>query len=250
MSDPQITTREQWLSARLELLEKEKELTRQRDEVNAARRRLPMVEISKDYSFEGPDGPAGLLDLFDGRSQLLIYHFMFGPDDDEGCPSCSFTIDNVGHLNHLHARDTSFALVSRASLERLEQYRRRMGWTVPWYSSHGSDFNYDFHVTLDASVAPVEYNFKDQAELERQDPAWQGWSGEEMGVSAFLRRGDRVFHTYSAYARGTEILMGTYQWLDLTALGRQEDWELEPRRGDDPFMSWLRRHDQYESTSN
>jgi predicted dithiol-disulfide oxidoreductase (DUF899 family) len=245
MADPQITTREQWLSARLELLEKEKELTRHRDEVNAARRRLPMVEITKDYSFSGPSGSASLLDLFDGRSQLLIYHFMLGPDDEEGCPSCSFTIDNVGHLSHLHARDTSFALVSRAPLEKLEQYRHRMGWTVPWYSSHGSDFNYDFHVSIDASVAPVEYNFKDQAELERLDPAWRGWSGEEQGVSAFLRRGDRVFHTYSAYARGIEMLMGTYLWLDLTARGRREDWELEPRRGDDPFMSWLRRHDQY-----
>jgi predicted dithiol-disulfide oxidoreductase (DUF899 family) len=245
MADPQITAREEWLSARLELLAKEKELTRHRDEVNAARRGLPMVEITKDYSFAGPNGSASLLDLFEGRSQLLIYHFMCGPEDDEGCPSCSFTTDNIGHLRHLHARDTTLALVSRAPLEKLEQYKRRMGWTVPWYSSHSSDFNYDFHVTLDASVAPVEYNFTNQAELERQNPAWRGWSGEEMGVSAFLRRDDRVFHTYSSYARGTEILMGTYQWLDLTARGRQEDWELEPRRGDDPFMSWLRRHDQY-----
>ena len=205
-----------------------------------------MVEITKDYSFDGPRGKAGLLDLFDGRGQLLIYHFMFDPDADEGCHRCSFTIDNVGHLNHLYARDTSFALVSRAPLDKLERYRQRMGWTIPWYSSLGSDFNYDFHVTLDRSVAPVEYNFKDQAELERTNPAWRGWSGEEMGVSAFLRHGDRVFHTYSTYARGTELLMGTYIWLDLTARGRQEDWELEPRRGDDPFMGWLRRHDEYE----
>jgi predicted dithiol-disulfide oxidoreductase (DUF899 family) len=243
--DPQITTREQWLAARLELLAKEKELTRHRDEVSAARRSLPMVEITKDYSFDGPDGTVGLVDLFEGRGQLLIYHFMFEPDADEGCPSCSLTTDNVGHLSHLHARDTSFALVSRAPLDKLERYRQRMGWTVPWYSSHGSDFNYDFHVTLDASVAPVEYNFKDHDELVRMNPAWQGWSGEEQGMSAFLRRGDRVFHTYSAYGRGTEPLMGTYQWLDLTSRGRQEDWELEPRRGDDPSMSWLRRHDRY-----
>ncbi|GAA2431713.1 DUF899 domain-containing protein [Actinomadura vinacea] len=244
--DPQVVTREQWLTARRELLAREKELSRHRDEVSAARRALPMVEITKDYSFEGPHGTVGLPDLFDGRGQLLIYHFMFGPDDDEGCPSCSFTMDNVGHLSHLHARDTSFALVSRAPLDKLERYRRRMGWTLPWYSSHGSDFNYDFHVTIDASVAPVEYNYKDQAELERDDPAWKGWSGEQPGMSAFLRRGDRVFHTYSGYARGIDPLMGTYNWLDLTARGRQEDWEREPRRGDDPAMGWLNRHDQYE----
>jgi len=244
--DPQVTTREQWLTARRELLALEKDLTRHRDEVNAARRALPMVEITKDYSFDGPHGRAGLLDLFDGRSQLLIYHFMFESDADEGCPSCSFTMENVGHLNHLYARDTSFAVVSRAPLHKLEHYRQRMGWTFPWHSSHGSDFNYDFHVTLDASVAPVEYNYKDQAQLERENPDWKGWSGDEHGVSAFLRRGERVFHTYSGYARATEILMGTYNWLDLTARGRQEDWEHQPRRGDDPFMSWLRRHDEYE----
>jgi predicted dithiol-disulfide oxidoreductase (DUF899 family) len=247
MSDPKITTNDQWRAARLELLAKEKELSRHRDEVNAARRALPMVEVTKEYSFVGPQGRVGLMALFDGRDQLLVYHFMFGPDDEEGCPSCSFTIDNVGHLSHLHARNTSLAVVSRAPLEKSEPYRERMGWTVPWYSSLGSDFNYDFHVTLDASVAPVEYNFKDEAELERMNPAWRGWSGEEHGVSAFLRRDDRVFHTYSSYARGTEALMGTYNWLDLTACGRQEDWELDPRRGVDPFMSWLRRHDQYAS---
>ena len=244
--DPQVTTREQWLTARRELLAKEKALARHRDEVSAARRALPMVEITEDYSFDGPHGRASLLDLFDGRSQLLIYHLMFEPDADEACPSCSFTMDNVGHLSHLHARDTSFAAVSRAPLHKLEACRQRMGWTFPWYSSHGSAFNYDFHVTLDASVAPVEYNYRDQAGLERMDPAWKGWSGEEQGVSAFLRHGDRVFHTYSGYARATEILMGTYQWLDFTARGRQEEREQPPRRGDDPIMSWLRRHDDYE----
>jgi len=206
-------------SPRRELLAKEKALARHRDEVSAARRALPMVEITEDYSFDGPHGRASLLDLFDGRSQLLIYHLMFEPDADEACPSCSFTMDNVGHLSHLHARDTSFAAVSRAPLQKLEDYRQRMGWTFPWY--------------------------KDQAELERMDPAWKGWSGEEQGVSAFLRQGERVFHTYSGYARGTEILMGTYQWLDLTARGRQEEHEPPPRRGDDPIMSWLRRHDDY-----
>ena len=244
-SDPQVVTREQWLVARRELLVEEKKLSRHLDEVNAARRALPMVEVTKNYEFDGPDGRVTLPDLFGSDSQLLIYHFMFEPDADEGCPSCSFTMDNVGPLQHLHARDTAFAAVSRAPLPELEQYRRRMGWTFPWYSSHGSDFNYDFHVTLDGGVAPVEYNYKDEAELVTLDPAWRGWSGEEHGVSAFLRQGDRIFHTYSAYARGTESVVGTYHWLDLTARGRQEDWELEPRRGDDPMMSWLRRHDEY-----
>jgi predicted dithiol-disulfide oxidoreductase (DUF899 family) len=243
--DPQITIREQWLAARLALLAKEKELSRHQDEVNAARRALPMVEVTKEYAFDGPHGSAGLLDLFEGRGQLLVYHFMLGPED-VGCRACSFTMDSVGHLEHLHARDTSFAAVSRAPLAKLEDYRERMGWSFPWYSSHGSDFNYDFHVTLDESVTPVEYNYKNLAELERMNPAWKGWSGEEHGASAFLRDGERVFHTYSTYGRGTETLMGTYRWLDLTARGRQEAWEPEPRRGDDPHMRWLRRHDEYE----
>jgi predicted dithiol-disulfide oxidoreductase (DUF899 family) len=254
MTDPAIATHEDWLAARHALLAQEKELTRHRDRVNASRRALPMVEITKHYEFDGPSGTAELSDLFDGRSQLLIYHFMFGPDDAEGCPRCSLTIDNVGHLSHLHARDTTFVLVSRGPLERLERYRERMGWDIPWYSSLGSDFNYDFHATLDASVTPVEYNFKDYDELVAYEPGYAGWSGEEQGMSAFLRQrdsrgtvgsADRVFHTYSAYGRGTEPLIGTYQWLDLTARGRQEEWELEPRRGDDPFMGWLHRHDQY-----
>jgi predicted dithiol-disulfide oxidoreductase (DUF899 family) len=241
MSDPQIVTRPRWRQARLELLEQEKEATRARDRVNAARRALPMVEITKDYTFSGEAGPVGLPDLFDGRSQLLIYHFMFGPADDEGCPRCSFMIDNIGHQSHLHARDTTLALVSRAEPARLQAYRDRMGWTLPWYSSLDSDFNFDFHVSFDEAVQPSEYNFRDRS----ADPAWQGWVGEEQGVSAFLRRGDRVFHTYSGYDRATEILNGTWHWLDLTALGRQEGWEPEPRRGDDEPMGWVQRHDRY-----
>ena len=248
--DPQIVTGERWLEARRELLAREKELSRRHDAISAARRALPMVEITEDYRFEGPAGQVGLIDLFDGRSQLLVYHFMLGPEAEAGCPACSFTMDYVGPLEHLHARDTSFAAVSRGDFATLHRYRERMGWTFPWYSSLGSTFNYDFHVTLDAAVAPVTYNYKDQAELERADPAWRDWSGEEHGVSAFLRRGDRVFHTYSAYARATEILMGAYNWLDLTARGRQEHWEPEPRRGDDPSMSWLRRRDEYTSISD
>ena len=246
MPDPEITTREQWLVARRELLAKEKELTRHRDEVNAARRRLPMVEITKDYAFDGPHGSGTLVDLFDGRSQLVIYHTMFDPDDDEPCPSCSFWLDNVGHLSHLHARDTTFAAVSRAPLEKLEHYKRRMGWTIPWYSSYRSDFNYDFHYSFDPSIVPVEWNYKAFPQLVRENPAWEGYTGSETGVSAFLRHGDRVFHTYSCFARGIDVLNGTYNYLDLTARGRQEDWEQPPGRGDDPSLSWVRTHDEYE----
>jgi predicted dithiol-disulfide oxidoreductase (DUF899 family) len=246
MADPEVTTRDEWLVARRELLAQERELTRHRDAVNEARRRLPMVEITKGYAFDAPHGKAALTDLFEGRSQLLIYHLMFEPDADEPCANCSFWIDNVGRLDHLHARDTTLAAVSRAPLDKLERYRRRMGWTLPWYSSHGSDFNYDFHVTLDSAVAPVTYNYKDLAQLERENPGWRGWSGEEMGISAFLRRGDRVFHTYSCFQRGIDLLNGTYNWLDLTALGRQETWERPAGRGGDEAQSWVRRHDEYE----
>jgi predicted dithiol-disulfide oxidoreductase (DUF899 family) len=242
MDDPPVVSRAEWLTAREELLTAEKEFTRQRDALNAMRRRLPMVELDKNYVFEGQGGPAQLPDLFEGRGQLLIYHFMFHPDWDEGCPSCSLVVDNVGHLAHLHARDTTLALVSRAPLARIEPFRQRMGWTLPWYSSFGSDFNYDFHVTLDQAVAPVEYNYRNLAAL---GPDWQGWSGDMHGISSFLRRGDRVFHTYSAYARGTDLLAGTYNWLDLTARGRQEDWEQPSGRSDGPLMAWLRHHDRY-----
>jgi predicted dithiol-disulfide oxidoreductase (DUF899 family) len=246
MNDPQVVSRDEWLAARKRLLAKEKELTRARDEVNAERRRQPMVEIDKEYLFEGVNGKGSLLDLFEGRDQLLVYHFMWLWDEDQGCPSCSFLVDNIGHLAHLHARNTSLAVVTRAPLAKSEPFRARMGWTMPWYSSYGSDFNYDFHVTIDGSVAPVEYNYKDRAELERSNPAWIGWSGEQPGISAFLRHGDRVFHTYSSYGRGLDPLIGTYNWLDLTARGRQEDWEQPPGRGDAPSMSWLRHHDRYE----
>jgi predicted dithiol-disulfide oxidoreductase (DUF899 family) len=243
--DPQIASRDDWLAARLELLQQEKALSRRRDEVNAARRRLPMVEITQDYRFTGPRGAATLLDLFEGRRQLLVYHFMFDPEWDEGCPSCSYLTDNIGQLSHLHARDTTLALVSRAPYEKLAAYRTRMGWGVPWYSSSGSSFNYDFHVTIDPEVAPVEYNYLDQAGLEAKNAAWKGWTGEQPGTSAFLRQGERVFHTYSHYERGGDILINTYNWLDQTALGRQEDWEQPAGRSDGPAMHWVRRHDRY-----
>lgn len=242
MADPPVASPDEWLAARKQLLAKEKELTRQRDALNAERRRLPMVEVDKNYVFEGADGMASLLDLFEDRGQLLIYHFMFDPAWDEGCRSCSLLVDSIGHLAHLHARDTSLVVVCRAPLARTEPFRQRMGWTIPWYSCFGSDFSYDFHVTLDQTVAPVEYNYRDLAAL---GPEWQGWSGEMHGISAFLRRSDRVFHTYSSYARGTDLVSGTYNWLDLTARGRQEDWEQPPRPGNGPLMGWLRHHDRY-----
>jgi predicted dithiol-disulfide oxidoreductase (DUF899 family) len=229
MSLPHVASRDEWLAARQALLAKEKELTRQRDELNAERRRLPMVEIDQDYVFEGPDGRASLLDLFEGRRQLIVRHFMFDPSWDDGCPSCSAGADEIsdGLLEHLHARDTSFAVVSRAPLAKIEDYKARRGWTFPWYSSYGSDFNYDFHVTLDESVAPAEYNYRSAAEYEKAGMS-HFMEGEQPGQSCFLHDGDRVFHTYSSYARGAEMTGGSYYYLDLTALGRQEDWE-EPQ---------------------
>ena len=150
---------------------------------------------------------------------MLVYHFMWLADEHQGCPSCSFLVDNVGDLSHLHARHTTLALVSRGPLDEILGYRDRMGSTVPWYSSLGSMFNYDFHVTIDPDVAPVEYNYKDLAQLEAENVAWRDWSGEQPGTSAFLRHGDRVFHTYSSYGRGGDLLIGTYNWLDLTGAG-------------------------------
>ena len=208
MSLPRIATRQEWAEARKSLLAREKELTRQRDALNTERRNLPMVEVDKQYVFDGPDGEVALLDMFQGRRQLILYHFMFDPDWDEGCSSCSAGTDELspGFFEHLHVRDTSYAMVSRAPLAKLERWKARKGWDIPWYSSFGSDFNYDFGVTIDDS----------------------GQSSELPGRSCFLRVGDRVFHSYSQYARGLESTGGSYYFLDLTALGRQEDWE-EPR---------------------
>jgi predicted dithiol-disulfide oxidoreductase (DUF899 family) len=257
MNYPRTVSRDQWVAARKALLAQEKQLTRQRDALNAARRRLPMVEIEKDYVFEGPDGKARLLDLFQGRHQLIVYHFMFEPGDappgksgepyDEGCSGCSFVVDNIGHLSHLHARDTSLALVSRAPLTKIAPFKARMGWTVPWYSSFGSDFNYDFHVTTDVSVAPIEYNYQNRDTLERKGETYH-LSGEQPGVSVFVRDDkDRVFHTYSTYGRGLDLLDGAYNWLDLTPFGRQEDWEDSPSGWPQtPTHSWLRHHDKYD----
>lgn len=234
---PQVVTRAEWLVARKTLLAKEKAATRARDALNAERRRLPMVRIEKDYVFEGPGGKASLRDLFEGRLQLIIYHFMWlwdaGQPLDRGCPRCSAWADHIarGHLTHLHARGTSLALVSRAPLAKIAPFKTRMGWSVPWYSSFGSDFNYDFQVTLDESVAPLEYNYRTKAEHEQAETAYylQGDQPFDLpGLSCFLCDDDAVFHTYSTYGRGGESVGGAYYFLDLTALGRQEEWE-EPK---------------------
>jgi predicted dithiol-disulfide oxidoreductase (DUF899 family) len=232
MSLPRIATRDEWTAARMDLLAQEKALTKQRDALNTARRELPMVEIDKEYVFEGPKGTARLIDLFDVRTQLIIYHFMFDPAWDEGCSSCSAGTDELspGFFEHLNTRDTSYAMVSRAPLEKLERWKAMKGWDIPWYSSFGTDFNYDFGVTLDESVAPLRYNYRTKAEFEAMGADFfaSGTSFEMPGRSCFLQVDGRVFHTYSQYARGLESTGGSYYFLDLTALGRQEDWE-EPK---------------------
>ena len=236
MKLPQVATRDEWLKARTDLLRKEKDLTKKRDRLNTARRKLPMVEVDKDYRFEGPDGEVSLLDMFEGRRQLMIYHFMFAPDWDEGCPSCTAGTDEIsdGFLDHLHTRDTTYAMVSRAPLEKLEAWKQKHGWHMPWYSSNGSDFNYDFGVTIDESRGSDSYNYRTKEEFEKKgDHFFDSEQPFEMpGLSCFLRDGDTVYHTYSQYARGLESTGGSYYFLDLTALGRQEEWELPKGRSD------------------
>lgn len=218
IAHPPIATREAWLETRKTLLTREKELTRQQDRLSAERRRLPMVKVEKEYVFDGPEGKRSLKELFDGRRQLIVYHFMFGPDWEKGCPGCTGYVDALGDLSALAERDTSFVLVSRAPLAKLEAYKTERGWDRPWYSSFGSDFNYDFHVTLDEKVAPAEYNY-------RNEP---GREGEQPGTSVFFRIGDDIFHTYSTFARGGEYLTHSSALLDITPYGRQEDWEDSP----------------------
>jgi predicted dithiol-disulfide oxidoreductase (DUF899 family) len=230
MNLPDVVSREEWLAAREGLLAKEKELTRARDALNAERRRLGIVRIDKEYVFEGPQGRVGLIDLFEGRRQLIVQHFMFDPRWEDGCPSCSWAADEIseGRLRHLREGDTAFAAVSRAPLARIEDYKARKGWSFPWYSSYGSDFNYDFQVTVDEAVAPAVYNYKSKAEHEQAGTGYY-FEGEQPleqpGYSCFLRDGDTVFHTYSTYGRGTEAVGGSHYFLDLTALGRQEEFE-------------------------
>jgi predicted dithiol-disulfide oxidoreductase (DUF899 family) len=225
MNLPPIVSRADWQVARERLLVKEKEATRARDALAAERRRLPMVRIDRDYVFEGPDGTSTLLDLFDGRRQLVLYHFMFAPGvqgwPTAGCPGCSMFVDQVGHLAHMHARDTSLVLVSRAPLESIAPYKERMGWAIPWFSSSRSDFNVDFGLSRD--------------------------DGETFGLSVFLRDGDDVYRTYFTAGRGVEALGSVWTFLDLTPLGRQEDWEDSPEgHPRTPPYEWWRRHDEYD----
>jgi predicted dithiol-disulfide oxidoreductase (DUF899 family) len=221
---PKIVSPAEWQAAYQDLLTKEKAATRARDALAAERRKLPMVWIDKDYVFQGPEIQATLLDMFEGRHQLIIYHFMFAPTVDgwpeAGCSGCSFFVDQIAHLAHLRARDTSFALVSRAPLANILRYKRRMGWTLPWFSSSDNDFNVDFGVTTD--------------------------EGETFGLSVFLRDSDSVFRTYFTAGRGVEALGSTWTFLDLTPFGRQEDWEDTPagRPQSAPYV-WWRPHDEY-----
>jgi predicted dithiol-disulfide oxidoreductase (DUF899 family) len=232
---PPIVSPEVWAQARKALLDKEKELTKLRDEVNAERRRLPMVRITKPYVFEGPNGPVSLLDLFEGRPQLVMHHFMWINDVDDdgvehprdtGCSSCSSAADQIGNLRQLHVRGTTLVAVTRAPYAKLAAFRRRMGWSFPWYSSAGSDFNYDFHATVDDRVAPVQIFGRDEAELARSGMPWtEEMRGDWPGISAFLQADGEVFHTYSTFGRGIEEFHNGYPYLDLTVLGRQEEGE-------------------------
>ena len=202
LAHPSIATRDEWLAARKTLLAHEKEVTKHYDRVSAERRRLPMVKLEKTYTFDGPEGKRSLLDLFDGHRQLIVYHFMFDPEWENGCDGCTGYVNALADLSMLAARDTQFVLISRAPLEKLLAYKARKGWNRLWYSSFGSDFNYDFQVTTD--------------------------KGEAHGLSVFFRIDDDVFHTYSTYNRGTESLTDSYRLLDMTPYGRQEDWEDSP----------------------
>lgn len=225
-----VVSKEEWRKARIELLKQEKELTKHSDRVAASRRQLPWVKVEKDYVFEGPEGKVSLSDLFAGRDQLIVYHFMFDPEWDVGCSGCTYLVDELGpgFLRHLAEKRTSFVLVSRGPLDKLEAYKEKKGWNLPWYSSFGSDFNYDFHATLDESVVPVEYNYRTKEEMEAREGESYFMKGEQHGNSCFIKVDGEIFHTYSCYARGTDHLVVGPQHLELTALGRQQDWETSP----------------------
>ncbi len=257
MKNHKTGTRKEWLAARVELLKAEKELTRRSDELVRKRQELPWVRVDKDYRFETDEGKASLADLFRGRSQLLIYHFMFGPDYTAGCPSCSAIADGFdGSVVHLANHDVTLYAVSRAPLAKLQTYKQRMGWGFPWASSFGSDFNYDFHVAHTKEEwrsGAVDYNFRSVdlrlPEDGEENPFiaaltssvgtdWPTYRREGPGVSAFALEDGVVYHTYSAYERGIDVLWGMYQWLDRAPLGRQ----------DTGF--WWRRHDEYDGGSD
>ncbi len=228
-----IGTRDEWDEARRSLLEREKELTRMSDALVQQRLELPWVRVDEQYVFDTEDGPKSLADLFGGRSQLIVYHFMFGPDWDEGCPSCSSIADHLDLPRvHLENHDVAWVAVSRAPLEKLLAYRARMGWTFPWVSSNANDFNFDFKVSSTDDRPLLEYNFREVSEELRQHGP-----GELPGMSAFAMQDGVVYHTYSAYARGMDVMWGMYQWLDRAPLGRNE------------HDGWLRRHDSYATAS-
>ncbi len=234
MTDYKVVSRDEWLAARRQYLAKEKEFTRLRDQLSRERRELPWVRVDREYLFDGPGGSHTLSDLFDGCSQLIVYHFMFGPDWEEGCPTCSFWADNFNGIDvHLKHRDISLVAVSRAKLETLEAYRKRMGWSFMWVSSFDSDFNHDYQVSFTAEemqAGEMMYNYRITTFP----------SDEAPGISVFFKNGDgEIFHTYSCYARGLDLLSGAYNFMDLAPKGRDED-------GLPYTQAWLRRRDQYD----
>jgi predicted dithiol-disulfide oxidoreductase (DUF899 family) len=231
-----IVSQNEWLAARKTLLAKEKEFSKARDALSVARRELPWVKVEKNYVFDGPSGKETLSDLFAGKSQLIVYHFMLGPGWVQGCPSCSYLADHFdGAVTHLAQRDVTLVVVSRAPLVEIEAYKKRMGWKFKWVSSYGNEFNHDFHVsfTKEETEKGAEYNY-----------AVGKIPSEELpGLSAFIESGGAVCHTYSSYARGLDTLVGTYNFLDMAPKGRDEDalpWS----------MAWVRRHDEYEPAPN
>ncbi|KAE9376564.1 DUF899-domain-containing protein [Stipitochalara longipes BDJ] len=230
MPSKQVVSEAEWTKARKDLLVKEKAHMRANDALMSELRSLPMVKIEKEYTFDGPKGKVTLSDLFEGRKQLIVHHFMFGPEDEVGCEGCSFMADNMpSTASHLNSRETTMVMVSRAPLAKIEAFQKRMGWKYPWYSSFGSDFNYDFHVTNDEAVAPVQYNYKNKEEiLQSKKPENRlAVKGEAPGLSVFLKEDGEVFHTYSSYARGHDPLLVTSKLLDFTPLGRQDEVELK-----------------------
>jgi predicted dithiol-disulfide oxidoreductase (DUF899 family) len=234
----QVVSRDEWLAARKELLRKEKEFTRLRDQLSAERRALPWVKVEKTYVFDGADGKVTLADLFDGRSQLVVKHFMFGPDWSEGCVGCSFELDHTeGALQHLEHHDVSYVVVSRAPLAKTESFRRRMGWRVRWVSSFGNDFNFDFHVSFtpeEIAAGKATYNYREGAQV----------IDEMSGRSVFYKDASgQVFHTYSSFARGGEMFLGSYAFLDITPKGRDETINGN-------LTDWVRHHDRYDDTGS
>jgi predicted dithiol-disulfide oxidoreductase (DUF899 family) len=252
MPTHRVAARGEWLTERLDLLEAEKDLTHRSDELARKRQELPWVRIDKHYRFDTDEGSASLADLFTGRSQLLVYHFMFGPEYSAGCPSCSAIADGFnGHAVHLANHDVMLCAVSRAPLAKLDEYKRRMGWSFPWASSYGTDFNFDFgvaHTKEEWEAGVVAYNFGEEDMRPSADAAgalnaftesivgtnWETYRREGPGMSAFTRQDGTVYHTYSSYSRGLDSLWGMYQWLDRAPLGRNESG------------MWWRRHDEYD----